>query len=230
VCRYTENLSGVALGATFGLMYKPMDQLSIGLVWKAPVKATINGTAEAPLLSMLGLPGESNADRTATWPMFLGAGIAVKPNDQLTVLVDVTYNNWKKMENIPITFDEAGWQAAGLEEGAEFTLKWKDTFDFKIGVEYKLSNSLALRAGFYTDRSPSEEETLNILLPSIHYKGFTCGVGFKRGKFNVDLAFEYLVGADRDVDPMNYYAGAGMPGTHGMKILVPNFTVTYTFD
>ncbi len=226
--QYSETFSGFGLGATIGIMYKPMDMLSIGLTWKTPVKATIGGSAEMPGV-FSGLPSGSDGERSATWPMWLGAGIAFKPTDKLTIVADVTYNNWKKMQMIPVTFDDPGWVMAGMEHASELVLNWEDTWDFKVGVEYKLSKTLALRAGYYTDKSPSPEETLNILLPSIDYTGLTFGLGYTRGKIAVDLAFEYLSGTDRFVDPMNYLVGTGMPGTHGMKILVPNITVTYLF-
>ncbi|MEN8153434.1 MAG: outer membrane protein transport protein [Acidobacteriota bacterium] len=225
--QYEEDLSTIALGATIGLMYKPSDILSLGLTWKAPVNADIKGTAKAPFLANLGIPAESEGTRSATWPMWFGAGIAVKPCDKMIITADVTYNNWEKLQNIPIEFENAGWKAAGMEEGTEFGLLWENTVDFKFGVEYKLSDTFALRGGFYTDKSPSPEETLNIMLPSLHYNAFTFGFGYKKGKLSADFAVEYLTGAERFVDPMNYNTDAGMPGTHGMKIIVPNITISY---
>ncbi len=227
--QYEEDINGVALGATFGMMYKPSDIISLGAAFKIPVKATIDGTAKAPFLTNLGLSGESAIERTATWPMWFGTGIAIKPNDRLTIIADVHFNNWKKMQDIPTTFDNAGWKAAGLEQSTEFTLKWENTIDFKFGIEYWLSDSFALRAGYYTDLSPSPEETLNILLPSLDYKAITCGFAYKTSKFTVDFALEYLTGDERFTDPLDHVAGAGMPGIHGMKIIVPNITVTYRF-
>lgn len=228
--QYSENQDGIAIGATFGLMFEPNDRFQFGIACKLPVTATIKGTSESPFLSNLGLPGESKGARTATWPMWLGAGIAVKPTDNLTIIADVHWNNWAKLQDIPITFDSAGWRAAGMEEGAAFVLNWKNTLDIKFGIEYWLNRTFALRAGYYTDHSPSDEETLNILLPSIDYRAWTVGFGYRKGKFQLDFAFEHVSGDDRYVDPMNYYVGSGMPGFHGMTILVPNIMITYRFD
>jgi long-chain fatty acid transport protein len=227
--QYEEDLSGIALGATLGIMYKASDVLSIGATFKTPIKASVSGNTKAPIMALLGFPTESEGERSATWPMWAGVGIAVKPTDKLTLIFDVSYNNWGNMQNIPITFSEASWGAMGMEEGSEFTLKWDDTVDVKFGVEYWISEILALRAGYYTDLSPSPDETLNIMLPSISYKALTFGFGYKTGKMNVDFAVEFLTGDDRFVDPMNYYVDAGMPGTHGMKMIVPNVTFTYNF-
>jgi len=222
--QYEEAMAGIAVGATLGAMYKPCDKLSIGLTMKLPVTATISGTAKAPYLKNFGMSGESEGERKATWPMLAGVGVALKPTDKLTLTADVIYTNWEELENIPVTFDEASWKA--LESGSEFTLKWKDTFDVKFGMQYKLSDSFYIRAGFYTDNAPSPEETLNVMLPNIAYKVFTGGIGYKNGKLNLDFAVEYLNGEDRFVDPMNYFVGAGMPGTHGMSMVVPNITLS----
>lgn len=227
--QYDENLSAMAIGFTLGAMYKPNETISFGLTWKAPVKANLKGTAEAPFLAALGISTESEGTRSATWPTWVAAGVAITPNDKLTFTLDVTYNNWGKLQEIPIEFDDPMWKAAGMEEGTKFGLKWENTVDIKFGAEYKFSDSFALRGGFYTDKSPSPEETLNILLPSLHYSAVTAGFGYKTGKLAIDFAVEYLFGDKRFVDPMNYDAEAGMPGTHGMTIIVPNITITYTF-
>ncbi len=225
--QYDESMSGIAIGGTIGAMFKPNEKLSIGMVFKLPVKATINGTANSPFLGFFGSATESKGERTANWPMFAGVGIALKPNDNLTITADVIYTNWKKLQDIPVSFEDPSWES--LEEGSKFILRWEDTFDVKLGMQYKVSESFYLRAGFYTDKAPSPEETLNIMLPNISYNAFTGGFGYKKGKISLDFAVEYLIGTDREVDPMNYLVGTGMPGTHGMKMLVPNATFSIEF-
>ena len=225
--QYEEEENGFGIGATLGMMYKPNKLISLGATMRLPVKATVKGTTKIPFLTNLALPGESDSERTATWPMLAAVGISITPNDKLTILADIQYTNWKKWDTVPIEFAEPGWQAIGLEEASEFTFKWDDTLDFRFGVEYKISSSFALRAGYYVDNSPAPDETLNIMLPSIDYKVITWGFGFTRGKFNIDFGFEYLTGDDRFVDPFNYEAGAGMPGFHGMDIFVANVAFTY---
>lgn len=227
--QYEEDLSTMAIGFTLGAMYKLNDTITFGLTWKAPVNADIKGTAKVAFPFFAGFPLESEGTRSATWPTWIGAGVAITPNEKLTLTIDITYNNWGKLQNIPIEFDNPMWKLAGMEEGTEFGLNWKDTVDVKFGAEYKLSDSFALRGGFYTDRSPSPEETLNILLPSLHYKAVTLGFGYKTSKLSFDFAVEYLFGDERYVDPMNYDTAAGMPGYHGMTIIVPNITITYIF-
>ena len=226
--QYSEKLDGIGFGATVGLLFKPSDIISVGFTFKAPHKVKVTGDAEMTGLAAMGMPAESGATREVTWPMWIGGGIALKPMDKLTITFDVQYTNWGELDKIPMEFDEAIWKmdmgAGSLEDGSAFTLHWEDAIQIRGGIEYLLSDSLALRAGFYNDPGPSPATTLNIMLPSITYNVVTVGFGYTSEKIDLDLGFEYLKGTDRDAEGME-----AMPGTHGMDMLVPTVSFTYKF-
>jgi long-chain fatty acid transport protein len=228
--QYSEDLSGFAFGATIGAMIKPIDRLSIGLTLRTPVKAKFSGEAEMAGAAAVGQSTKSDAEREATMPLWLGLGISFKATDKLTINADAQYTNWKKVATIGITYDNAAWQAfkthpqLGAAFNNDFVLNWEDKIQYRVGMEYAVSNKLALRAGYYYDPSPSPAETLNILLPEIAYNAITAGLGYKSEKITIDLCLEYLMGKKQE-SPMT----GKMPGTHGMNILVPNIALTYRF-
>jgi long-chain fatty acid transport protein len=228
--QYSEDLSGFALGATFGAMFKPIDRLSIGLTLRTPVKAKFSGEAEMAGAAAIGQSTTSDAEREATLPLWLGLGLSFKATDKLTINADAQYSNWKKIAAIGITYDDAAWQALkahpqlGAAFNNDFVLNWADKIQYRFGLEYALCSKLALRAGYYHDPSPSPVETLNILLPEITYNAITLGFGYKTDKLNLDFCLETLMGKDAE-SPMS----GKMPGTHGMSILVPNIALTYRF-
>ena len=228
--QYTEKLNGIGFGATIGLMYKLSDAFSFGLTYKTPFKVKAEGDATMSGMAAMQMPTESVATREVTWPMWLGGGIAIKPMDKLTITFDVQYTNWAKLDTIPMIFDEAIWKmdmgTGSLEDGSAFTLHWDDAIQIRGGMEYLLSDSFAIRAGYYNDPGPSPANTLNILLPSITYNVFCVGIGYKTEKMNLDIGFEYLDGTDRDA-VMDI--GEAMPGTHGMSMMVPTIAFTYKF-
>ncbi len=228
--QYTESLTGVGFGATLGLFYKLSDAFSFGLTYKTPQKIKMTGESDMPALANFGMPGTSAATREMTWPMWLGGGIAIKPTEKLTITFDVQYTNWKKLDEVPIEFDEAAWKmdlgAGSVEDGSAFELFWEDAVQIRVGLEYLLSETFAVRAGYYSDPAPSPANTLNILLPSITYSVYTVGFGYSSDKINLDVGFEYLNGTDRVADPST---GMAMPGTHGMTMLVPTVSFTYKF-
>jgi long-chain fatty acid transport protein len=235
--QYSEDLKGWAVGGTLGLLVKPVKQFSFGVSYKFPFTAKLKGDVTIPMAPLvLGAhpvyPVTTDTDtgtRQATWPMWLAGGIAIKPTDKLTITADVQYTNWKKLQTIPVSFENANWEywfgADGPFDRVD-ELVWKDTFQYRFGAEYWVSNSFALRAGYYLDQNPGPVETQNILLPEFKYNWFTAGFGYQSGKLVIDAAIQYGKGGDISVplDPAN-----AMPGVHGMSMWVPSLNFTYKF-
>jgi long-chain fatty acid transport protein len=226
--QYSEDLKGWAVGGTFGLLVKPVKQFSFGLTYKLPFTAKLKGCVDIPAAAYFELPTTDTGTREATWPQWLAAGIALKPTDKLTLTADVQYTNWKELQEIPVTFTDAGWQTY-FAPGAAYELLWKNTTQFRFGAEYLVSKSLALRAGYYVDPNPGPISTQNILLPEFKYNWFTFGFGYSSEKIVIDASLEYGKGADINVGLADYIPGQNMPGVHGMTIWAPSLSFTYKF-
>jgi long-chain fatty acid transport protein len=96
-----------------------------------------------------------------------------------------------------------------------------------------MSGSLALRAGFYHDPTPSPDTTINVLLPSYTYSAVAFGVGYKVAGLQLDFGLEYLMGKERNVDYIKTVTDpafeSAMPGTYRMHLVVPNVSVGFRF-
>lgn len=228
--QYSEDLKGWAVGGTFGLLVKPVKQFSFGVTYKLPFTAKLKGDVTIPetTAAYFGVEPMATGTRTATWPQWLAAGIAVKPTDRLTFTADVQYTNWKKLQTIPIAFTDLEWEGLFGEDAPldqAYELLWKDTTQFRFGVEYMASKCLALRAGYYFDPNPGPLETQNILLPEFKYNWVTIGFGYMSEKIVIDFSVEYGTGQDITVA----LPPPAMPGVHGMKIWAPSLSFTYRF-
>ncbi len=233
--QYTESATGIGFGATIGAMFKPSDKFSIGLTFKTPQKLTLKGDIALERLSnVLPIPGLNDSveiTRDITWPMWAGVGIAFKPTDKLTIAFDVQYTKWSTLDELPAETDDTLWNTSlpfigKLIDGTSYELMWEDATQIRVGFDYKLSDTFSLRGGYYNDPAPAPDTTLNILLPSITYNVFTLGFGYHTEKIVLDAGFEYLSGADREADMS---LSKAMPGTHGMKMLVPSISLTFNF-
>jgi long-chain fatty acid transport protein len=228
--QYSEDLKGWAASGTLGLLVKPSEKFSIGLSGKLPFTAKLSGDVTIPALEESPYPTMDTGTREAAWPLWLGGGIAFKPTNKLTITADVQYTNWKKLQTIPVNFENEAWQGL-FGEGGKFDqtydLLWKDTFQYRFGAEYRLSDSFALRGGYYIDENPGPIETQNILLPEFKYNWFTAGFGYQSSKIVIDAAIQYGVGGDIAV-PLDTPSPA-MPGLHGMTMWVPSLNFTYKF-
>jgi long-chain fatty acid transport protein len=220
--QYEENLKGIAVGATFGMLFKPTSKFSIGLTLRTPYKAKLKGDADMPGAALLGFPPTDDAERSITAPLWAGIGICLKPTPKLTLTADAQYTNWEKLKTIPVDF--TSWNA--FESGSILYLQWKDAVQIRFGMEYQVSTCFALRAGFYLDPRVGVDETANILLPELAYKWICFGFGIKKGKIILDVAVEYGIGKEIDVPFIVPPIDLRMPGIHGVNILVPNIALT----
>lgn len=222
--QFEEESTGMGFGATLGLKYKFNDQLAAGATVRLASKVAMSGTAKNPMFPALpnlptfGIvpgPGESDFDRDVTWPLWIGGGLAYKPNKCLTLTLDAQYSQWSELDKLVATYDEAYWEAA-LSAGGdnEFKLDWEDAVQIRLGGEYMVSPATAIRLGYYYDPAPAPDETLNVLFPSSTNHVFTGGVGYSFGNYTVEAAAEYLYGADRDVEATTH----NMPGLHHLDV------------
>jgi long-chain fatty acid transport protein len=208
--QYTESETGWGLGATVGVLFKPSKMFSFGAVFRTSSRVSFSGQAEIKNLQYIGFSSTSDMTRDLTWPSWITAGAAFKPTDELTITADIQLTNWSVLMT-----------SSGRDI---MVMNWRNTSQLRFGAEYKVSASLAVRAGYSFDPSPVPDATLNILLPGFDFNGLTFGVGYRSGALVLDFGLEYLMGRERAVP-----AGAEMPGVYDMTIVVPNISVSYHF-
>lgn len=224
--QYEESSTGWGFGATLGALVKVIDQLSVGISFRTPSKVKFSGDASIEGFPTLGLPGETTFTRDVTSPMWLGIGLAFHPIENFTITADTQYTNWKKLDVVHTTFDDAIW-AGMLEEESAMQLHWSDKWQLRFGLEYWISESFALRGGYYYDPAPSPDATMNILVPNYDFNSFSFGFGYRLNGLEIGLTAERLMGKERIV-PLDF-VNFEMPGVYNMSIWAFNLSLVYTW-
>jgi len=213
------DISGLGYGASVGVMYKMSDIVSFGLTYRSPINVEFEGDAD------IDLPGLDTVDGSIDieWPMWLGAGFAVKALDKLTLTFDAQYSQWSSLDELdaeiklPATYGGTTIQKMHLE--------WEDATQIRLGLAYELNENLTILHGWYWDPAPAPDKTLTILFPSQTYSVVTGGLCYKINNFDVDFGAEYLFGGDRNIKA----SGHNMPGVHQMDILAVSLGLGYSF-
>ncbi len=222
--QYEENMNGWGIGATLGVLVKPLDTLSVGLTVRTPSTLTFKGSALMSYLSMYELPDTSGLERKITLPLWIAGGIAFRPVPRLLLSADVQWTQWSKLDRITTDYLDAAWDAIMTGSGNDVrVLDWADKAQVRLGAEYMLNDSTALRAGYYNDPAPGPLSTLNVLLPTFTYNVLCVGVGRTIGALQLDFGLEYLAGADRTLQTEVHDIA------YGMHIVVPSVSVSYKF-
>ena len=225
--QYEENMNGWGVGATFGVLVTPSKKLGFGLTVRTPSTVAFKGTASMSRLPVYGLPDSSDLKRKITWPLWIAGGVSFRPVARLLLSADVHWTQWSKLDRITTEYLDTVW-AALMETGGKDVrvLAWSDKTQIRFGAEFTLNASTVLRAGYYNDPAPAPLATLNVLLPSHTFNAFSIGVGKTVADLQLDFGLEYLAGNKRTA---GFSSADAMPGTYGMKIVVPTISASYKF-
>jgi len=228
--QYEENMNGWGIGATFGVLVTPSEKLGIGLTVRTPSTVSFSGTANMPTLPVYELPGSSDLERKITWPLWIAGGVSFRPVPRLLLSADIHWTQWSKLDRITTDYLESAWGTLIEMSGMDVrVLDWKDATQLRFGAEYTLNASTALRAGYYNDPAPGPLATLNVLRPSHTFNAVSIGIGKTISDLQLDFGLEYLMGTTRTAVPSLPVLPGAMPGTYGMKIVVPTVSVSYKF-
>lgn len=217
-----------AFGYTFGIMYKPIDVLSIGASFRSEISYDFEGTATTTgaeqLIEIGALP---NGDITAelTTPMNIVGGIAVQVIPQLLLSADFQWIGWSSYDTLAVDFvDESADDVASPR-------LYKDTYIIRFGAQYKISDEFALLGGVYYDQMPVEPEYVNPSLPDTDRLGLSIGAEAKISKqFGISGSYLFIRGSQLTVtDSQETYTTGNSPfnGTYNSSANLLSLSLNY---
>ncbi|MGC8706715.1 MAG: OmpP1/FadL family transporter [Desulfurella sp.] len=197
-----------------GIMYKPVEWLTLGATYRSMTHTHLTGTAQVqytnPLTASIANQ-QLSASTDVDAPDQFQLGVNIKPSDKLRFEVDWLWTRWSVVGGYTVYFSQPLF---GVKSSEYFPRDWKDTNTIKFGIEYKPIEMLALRGGFYYDPTPIPSSTFDAQWPDANKYMFTGGVGlnFKRWKIDTDVFYSTTAGNTNISNSKNLNATYGIPG------------------
>ncbi len=191
---------GWAVGATAGLLWKINDKHSVGLTYRSPFSVDFEGDARIKL-APAGLridTGPSDARAAMDFPQMAAVGYAFRPTPKLKLEADVEWVNWDTLNDVKIHSKNPSFDSATVPS-ATIPFYWKDTFSYRLGGEYRLSDQWTVRAGYVFWDNSVPDHTFSPLLPDSDLHSFACGVGYAAGRWGVDVSYQYNLWESRAI-------------------------------
>lgn len=211
-----DGATGNALSFNLGVLFKT-DSYSLGATWRSAFDIKYKGdialdTAGVPAPFKGFVPTTGSVQTTFKFPDIFTFGVSFNPLEALTVGVDAQYYTWKRYDKyvIDITYP-SGFPPAEPETVLE---NWKNTWIVRLGLQYQLNESLALRGGIIYDWSPQPVESIDPNLPDANRYALTAGIGYKIGRFMIDAGYQYERFSDRTSPNRNIYPFGLGQGTY----------------
>lgn len=187
----------------FGVMYKPTNQLTLGLTYRSMTKEDFEGdlkltdidAQKKQLLQAQGLTKFKTdvALDDLYLPNQIQIGLRYTPIEKLSIEADVVWTQWSIVDYQTLEIKDPVFQAALGGKELKVRRDWKDTNQVKIGVEYKATDIFTLRIGYFYDPTPIPEDTFDMIWPDADKKTYSIGAGINLGNWQIDGVVQYTM-------------------------------------
>ena len=188
---YTGKAKATGFAGKLGFTYKASPSVTIGGTYHSKTSlGDMETGSTGTVFSVNGVAAMAGkmTVRDFQWPETYGLGISVQATPDIMVAADVKHIGWKDvMKNFTMTFSAIG-------DSVTFALpqNWDDQTVLNLGLSYKATPALTLRAGANFADNPIPDSTLNYLFPAIVKNHYTLGFGYafdKASEVNFSLQF-----------------------------------------
>jgi long-chain fatty acid transport protein len=210
--------SGTGLGASAGLSLFPTDALSLAFTWRSPVTVQLDGVSNFRFPAPFDTRADDRDVRTEVpLPEVFRVGFAWDVLSDLNLSADLEYQMWSAFKEMSITFINAD----GSETTGASPRNAQNSYVLHLGGEYKLSPTIAVRAGYAWDQRILPEETVNPGPPESDRHVATVGASYSTGRFGLHAHFANVFFVPRETRTND------LPGTWTGGF--PGGTMAYTF-
>lgn len=216
-----------AFGFNAGVYFQPTEQLSFGLNYRSQVDLKVNEGdvtfSNIPAAASANFPNGTTFNAELPMPSTLSFGVGFKPSQSLTLAADVSYVGWDAYKSLRFDFSQ---NVAG-QPSSEAARNYDNAFIYRIGAEYNVTESLALRGGAYLDKTPVQDGYLTPETPDADSRGLSAGIGYSVSEsISIDASFLYINKKER-TDASNL--SGGIAGTYKSVAYIPGIGLNFKF-
>ena len=176
--KFTVKGDDVSVGYNLGVLYKPTDDLRIGLSYRAAISHDVSGNAVQEFSGTTRKGVTANIDL----PDIIGLGVAYRLTPQVTLLAQGNFYSWNRYDQV--TFNYSDGTKSVLEE------QFRSTFGGAIGAEVAVGGGWNLRTGLQYDQTPTRDAFRSTSMPDTDRVWFSVGASYAISQ-NVSFDFSY---------------------------------------
>lgn len=197
----------LAAGYNLAMLYKLPNDINLAATYRS--KVNLNEKGNAKLYSGTTLVYNGGASVEIPLPATLTIGASKTWNDKLTVEVDWERAYWSSYKELDFEYDSAIPAPLVPYFDNPVAKNWKDSDTYRLGITYKMDDSLTLMGGFSKGDSPVPNNTIGFELPDSDATYYSAGFKYKQ---NENLSWgAALLYADKD--SLHIPAGSGNANT-----------------
>ncbi len=191
---------------TFGLMYRPNDKLSFGVMHH--MEKTMDYKDQDATLANALAPGDDGYEWSSqvlaalggsdqvissgfNLPSITSAGVSYRFSDQVRAELDYVYFTWSNFDKLTLDFTNDD-----LDQTIEFY--YDDAWQLRFGMDYVLQpEKVTLMAGYVYDTTPQPLEAVSPLLADSDRSDISLGAMIKSGDYDLTFSYMAVIGEKR---------------------------------
>jgi long-chain fatty acid transport protein len=212
-----------AWGYNVGYMFKPSKSVTLGFNYRSEIimKARGGSASFKDVPAFATTLTDTQFDADLPLPAEITAGISYKPSDKWLFAFDWNHTKWSAYKSLDVTF------ANGLTPSIN-PRNYADVNSYRFGAQYKATEKIVVRGGYYIDNSPVQKGYFAPETPRNDSKGYTAGFTYQvTKKLGIDASFLYLHFDQIDAS-YDYNANGNFGGTYKSVAFSPGLGITYS--
>ena len=188
----------VAVSGILAMYYKANEKVNMGISFRMRNDHSVKGPNKYK--DIVGSPygvynGTGDFWGDITFPAQLAIGVSYRPIEKLLIEANWTNVFWSCFRAVDIYFDHRPiYGTPGLMGTHEGNMKhYQDAYRIGVGAEYTLTDAIKLRGSFIYDKSPINEEFMDVMLPVDDRYIIGTGAGFQLNENTIlDISYSFL--------------------------------------
>jgi len=218
-------LDGKAHGYGFnaGLYYQPSSKFSVGLNYRSEVNMKADdgdATFEVPASMETAFPS-GKFSTSLPLPKVISLGFSYNPNKKLVLAFDATMVGWKSFDTLTFDYEQNTPYLADTKSAR----KYENTFSYRVGAQYAVSEKVAARAGIKYLMTPVQDGYVSPDVPDASHFNYSLGLGYKlNSRLTADMSFtiQSMKRTDTNIETQ-------MSGSYKTNIYMPGISLNYNF-
>jgi long-chain fatty acid transport protein len=183
---------GAGWGYNLGLLVNLTRRARLGAAYRSIVKVDLDGdlnlTGIAPAMQSAfgGASHRTKVSSEAEFPEIYSVGLAYFPGEKLTLAADFELVRWKSFDKADLNIHQ---EVPPILVSGTTPLDWKDSRQYKAGMDYRFHAKASLRLGYSFITNPVPDHTLEPGNPDADVHTLSMGLGYRTTGWSLDAFY-----------------------------------------
>lgn len=211
-----------AWGWNVGALFTPSATTKVGVSYRSKIKHDLKGdlTVKGPAAGASAALTTGNAKADVELPDTFILSVTQTLNDKWEMLGDISWTGWSSIPKVDIVRTSGALNGATVQT---LETKFRDTWRYALGANYRLSETIKLKFGVAYDQSPVPDAQHRLVsLPDSNRTWLSTGAQVKLNKDSmVDLGVAYLSVPESHIDNNQTSLGRGrVTGVYDARVWI----------